>query len=188
MEKNALRDDFKAEFEDEKMKMIMETPPNDQGRIMVDGNKINERMKPLAEEHRLKFQDRANRLDRAYKRETKRQEQAGETFSRITPTSSLIYLATNLTQTGKVQRSNYLQTGDRYYDMLDTVLFSKIDDYATNRMYTTSDIVQITQPPPLATDTLVETLRQSVVDVLLLCFFAVVLTTVAFLKFFRLDI
>ena len=188
MEKNALRDDFKAEFENQKMKMIMGIPPDDQGRIMVDGNKINELMKPLAEEHRLKFQDHTNRLDRAYKRETKRQEQAGETFSRITPTSSLIYLATNLTQTGKVQRSNYLQTGDRYYDMLDTVLFSKIDDYATHRTYITTDIVQIIQPPPLETDTLVETLRQSVVDVLLLCFFAVVLTTVAFLKFFRLDI
>lgn len=188
MEKKALRDDSKAELEKEKMKMIMEIPPDDQGRVMVDGNKINELMKPLAEEHRLKIQDHANRLDRAYKRETKRQEQVGETFSRITPTSSLIYLATNLTQTGKVQRSNYLQTGDRYYDMLHTDLFSKIDDYAAHRMYTSTDIVQITQPPPLKTDTLVETLRQSVVDVLLLCFFAVVLTTVAFLKFFRLDI
>ncbi|MXZ00584.1 ABC transporter permease subunit, partial [Candidatus Poribacteria bacterium] len=167
MEKKALRDDSKAELEKEKMKMIMEIPPDDQGRVMVDGNKINELMKPLAEEHRLKIQDHANRLDRAYKRETKRQEQVGETFSRITPTSSLIYLATNLTQTGKVQRSNYLQTGDRYYDMLHTDLFSKIDDYAAHRMYTSTDIVQITQPPPLKTDTLVETLRQSVVDVLL---------------------
>ncbi len=188
MEKNALRDDSKAELEKEKMKLIMEIPPDDQGRIMVNGNKMNELMKPLAEEHRLRFQDHANRLDRDYERETKRQEQAGETLSRITPTSSLIYLATNLTQTGQVQRSNYLQTGDRYYDMLHTVLFSKIDDYATNRTYTTTDIVKIIQPPPLGTDTLVETLRQSVVDVLLLCFFAVVLTTVAFLKFFRLDI
>ena len=189
MEKKALRDDSKAELEKQKMKMMMETPPDNQGRVIVDGNKINERMKPLAEEHRLKFQDRANKLDRAYKRETKRQEQAGETFSRITPTSSLIYLATNLTQTGKGQRSNYLQTGDRYYDMLHTDLFSKIEDYAAHRTYNLkTDIVQITQPPPLETDTLVETLRQSVVDVLLLCFFAVVLTTVAFLKFFRLDI
>ena len=32
-----------------------------------------------------------------------------------------------------------------------------------------------------------ETFRQSMVDVLLLCFFAVVLTTLAFLKFFRSD-
>ena len=189
MEKKALRDDLKAELEKQKMKHIMEIPPNDQGRIIVSGNKLNELIKPIAEEHRLKFQDHVNRLDRDYKRETKRQEQVGETLSRITPTSSLIYLATSLAQTGKAQRSNYLQTGDRYYDMLHANLFSKIDDYATNRMYNlATDIVKITQPPSLETDTLGETLRQSVVDVLLLCFFAVVLTTVAFLKFFRLDI
>ena len=50
------------------------------------------------------------------------------------------------------------------------------------------DTVQITQPPRLETATLGETFRQSAVDVLLLCFFAVALTTVAFLKFFRSDI
>ena len=189
MEKKALRDDLKAELKNQEMKMIMEIPPDDQGRIMISGNKLNELMKPIEEEHRLKFQDHANRLDRAYKREVKRQEQAGETLTRITPTASLIYLATSLTQTGQAQRSNYLQTGDRYYDMLNTDLFSKIDDYAANRSYNLStDIVQITQPPPLETDTLVETFRQSAVDVLLLCFFAVTLTIVAFLKFFRLDI
>ena len=189
MEKKAVRDDLKAELKKQEMKMIMEIPPDDQGRIIVTGDKLSEFMKPIEEEHRLKFQDHVNRLDRDYKRETKRQEQAGETLSRITPTSSLIYLATNLTQTGKAQRSNYLQTGDRYYDMLDTDLFSKIEDYAANRMYNpATDIVQITQPPPLATTTLGETFRQSAVDVLLLCFFAVTLTIVAFLKFFRLDI
>ncbi len=189
MERKALRDDLEAERKKREMKLIMEIPPDDQGRIMVTGDKLSELMKPIEEEHRLKFQDHANRLDRDYKRETKRQEQVGETLSRITPTSSLIYLATSITQTGKSQRSNYLQTGDRYYDMLHTDLFSKIDDHATNRMYNpATDIVKITQPPPLETDTLAETLRQSVVDVLLLCFFAVVLTTVAFLKFFRSDI
>ena len=189
MEKKALRDDLKADLEKQKMKLIREIPPDDQGRIIVTGEKMSELMKPVEEEHRLKFQDHVNRLDQDYKRETKRQEQAGEMLSRITPTSSLIYLATSLTQTGKIQRSNYLQTGDRYYDMLYTDLFSKIDDYAARRVYNpATDIVTITQPPPLETDTLAETLRQSVVDVLLLCFFAVVLTTVSFLKFFRLDI
>ena len=189
MEKKVLREDFKAELEAQKMKLIMEIPPDDQGRIIVSGNQINEFMKPIEEEHRLKLQDHVNRLDRDYKRETKRQEQTGETLSRITPTSSLIYLATSLTQTGKGQRSNYLQTGDRYYDMLDTTLFSKIEDYAANRMYNPmTDIVTITQPPPLETDTLGETFRQSAVDLLLLCFFAVMVTIVAFLKFFRLDI
>ena len=189
MEKKTLRDDFKAEFEKQKMKLLMDLPPDDQGRVIVTGEQMNELIKPVEEEHRLKFQDHVTKLDQDYKRETKRQEQAGETLSRITPTSSLIYLATSLTQTGKAQRNNYLQTGDRYYDMLHTDLFSKIDDYATKRVYNpATDIVKITQPPPLEIDTLAETFRQSAVDVLLLCFFAVTLTIVAFLKFFRLDI
>ena len=42
--------------------------------------------------------------------------------------------------------------------------------------------------PDMAETPLSETLRHSMVDLLLLCFLAVVLTTVAFLKFFRSDI
>ena len=142
-------------------------------------------MKPLEEEYRSRFQNYANKLDRSYKRETERQEQVGQMLSRITPTSSLIYITTNLTQTGKGKRSTYFQTGERYYEMLHTDLFSKIIDYTHSRQY---NPVKITQPPSVETTALGETLRQSAVDVMLLCFFAVVLTTVAFLKFFRSDI
>ncbi len=192
MEKTAMRDDFNAVIDKEKWRIIMEEiPPEEDGSIIVrgeNGKKVDERVKFLEEEYRLKFQDHANKLDRDYKRETERQEQLGETLSRITPTSSLIYLATNLTQTGKGTRSTYFQTGDRYYDMLHANMFSKIIDHITARVFTSEDTVTITQPPPLETITLGETLRQSAVDVLLLCFFAVVLTTVAFLKFFRSDI
>ena len=192
MEKTAMRDDFNAAIDKEKWRIILEEiPPEEDGSIIVggeNGKKVDERVKFLEEEYRLKFQDHANKLDRDYKRETERQEQLGETLSRITPTSSLIYLATNLTQTGKGTRSTYFQTGDRYYDMLHTDMFSKIIDHITARVFTSEDTVKITQPPPLEIITLGETLRQSAVDVLLLCFFAVVLTTVAFLKFFRSDI
>ena len=197
MEKKAIRDNFDVALQAEKMKIIMETPAEEMSaaghvaRVIAGDvlNEVDERMKPLEEEYRQKFQEQADKLDRDYKRETARQEQVGETLSRITPTSSLIYLATNLTQTGKRKRSNYFQAGERYYDMLDEDLFSKIVDHASFRMYNpATDIVKITQPPPLATTTLGETFRQSAVDVLLLCFFGVVLTTVAFLKFFRLDI
>ena len=197
MEKKAIRDNFDAALQAEKMKIIMETPAEEMSaaghvaRVIAGDvlNEVDERMKPLEEEYRQKFQEQADKLDRDYKRETARQEQVGETLSRITPTSSLIYLATNLTQTGKRKRSNYFQAGERYYDMLDEDLFSKIVDHASFRMYNpATDIVKITQPPPLATIALGETFRQSAVDVLLLFFFAVTLTTVAFLKFFRLDI
>ena len=188
MEKTAMRDDFNAALEEEKQKMIMEVPPDEKGRRSIGGEiakKINERMKPLEEEYRSRFQNHSNKLDRNHKRETERQEQVGQMLSRLTPTSSLIYLTTNLTQTGKGKRSTYFQTGDRYYEMLYTDLFSKIIDHAYSRQ---SRRVKITQPPSLEITTLGETLRQSMVDVLLLCFFAVVLTTVAFLKFFRSDI
>ena len=106
-------------------------------------------------------------------------------LSRFTPTSSLIYLTTNLTQTGKGKRNTYFQRGDHYYEMLYTDLFSKIIDYTSNRH---DRPIKITQPPSLEITTLGETLRQSAVDVMLLCFFAVILTTVAFLKFFRSDV
>ena len=191
MEKTAMRDNFDAELKDQKMKFFMEVPPDEDGarRIGPDTQKkIDERMKPLEEEHRLKFQNQANKLDRDYKRETERQEQMGEMLSRITPTSSLIYLTTNLTQTGKAERRNYFQTGDRYYEMLHTDFFTKISDHISHKVFRPEDNVKITQPPRLATTTLREIFSQSVIDVLLLCFFAVVLTTVAFLKFFRSDI
>ena len=191
MEKTAMRDDFNAVIDKEKWKLINEIPPDEDGAIRVSGEnqkKVDGRVKLLEAEYQLKFQNHANKLDRDYKRETERQEQLGQTLSRITPTSSLIYLATNLTQTGKGTRSTYFQTGDRYYEMLHTDMFSKIIDHITARVFTSADTVTITQPPPLETITLGETLRQSAVDVLLLCFFAVVLTTVAFLKFFRSDI
>ncbi|MYF99447.1 ABC transporter permease [Candidatus Poribacteria bacterium] len=188
MEKTAMRDDFNAVVDKEMWKFVNESPPDEDGARIVSGEKIYEHVKPLEEEYRSKFQDYADKLDRDYKRETERQEQLGETLSRITPTSSFIYLATNLTQTGKGTRSTYFQTGDRYYDMLHTDIFSKIIDHVTTRVFTSEDTVKITQPPPLETITLGETLRQSMIDVLLLCFFAVVLTTVAFLKFFRSDI
>ena len=94
----------------------------------------------------------------------------------------------SLTQTGKTKRNNYFQAGDRYYDALDEDLFSKVVDHISMRTMTSEDTVQITQPPRLETATLGETFRQSAVDVLLLCFFVVALTTVAFLKFFRSDI
>ena len=130
-----------------------------------------------------------DKIDRNYQREKKRQEQVGETISRITPTSSLTYLATNLTQTGKRKRNDYFQAGERYYDALHTDVFSKIVDHAEVRTFHPErDIVKIRQPSSLDTPTLGETFRQSAVDVLLLCFFAVMLTTVAFLKFFRSDI
>ena len=192
MEKTAMRDNFDAELSEIKKKIVMETPADERGMRVIAGevlNEVDERMKPFEEEYRRKFQDHVNKLDRNYKRETERQEQVGETLSRITPTSSLIYLATNLTQTGKRKRSNYFQASERYYNELYRDLFSKIVDHASARMWNpATDIVKITQPPSLETITLGETFRQSAVDVLLLCFFAVALTTIAFLKFFRLDI
>ena len=159
--------------------------------------KLDKLRGPIEEEFRQKFQNQANQIDMEYRREKERQEQVGETFSRITPTSSLIYLVMNLTQTGKLKRNIYFQTGDRYYAQLHDEYFSNISDDALAQILQLADRMNPSSksetekipPPPHLTDIpLADTLEHSVLDVLLLCFFAVVLTTVAFLKFFRSDI
>ncbi len=186
LEKTALRENFNAELEEKKTEIHKELWKD---RRQPPYEEVDERMKPLEEEFRQKFKEHTDKIDRNYQREKKHQEQVGETLSRITPTSSLTYLATNLTQTGKRKRNDYFQAGERYYDALHTDVFNKIIDHANVRTFHPErDIVKIRQPSSLETPTLGETFRQSAVDVLLLCFFAVMLTTVAFLKFFRSDI
>jgi len=192
LEKTALRENFNAELEEKKEEIYKEVwkgRPRTYEEQFPVGDEVDKQMKPLEEEFRQKFREHTDEIDRNYQREKKHQEQVGETLSRITPTSSLTYLATNLTQTGKRKRNAYFQAGERYYDALHTDVFSKIVDHVNTRMFHPErDIVKIRQPSSLETPTLGETLRQSMVDVLLLFFFAVMLTTVAFLKFFRSDI
>ena len=195
LEKTAIRENFNADLEAQKAKLHQEAwKRRDQSltssmeMYMELGKEVDKQMKPLETEYRQKFVERADEIDRNYQREKARQEQIGETLSRITPTSSLIYLATNLTQTGKVKRGNYLQASERYYDALYADLFSQIVDHVSTRSQHPDDIVTITQPPAIDIPSLGETLTHSLADVLLLCFFGVVLTTVAFLKFFRSDL
>lgn len=197
LEKTALRENFNAELEEKKKKIHEEfwkdrqQPSFDEqiAKSLAGGiSEVDKEVQPVEEEFRQKFKESADEIDRRYKQDKARQESVGEMLSRISPTSSLIYVATNLTQTGKTKRNNYFQAGDRYYDTLDTDWFSKVVDHISMRVMTSEDIVKIPQPPRLETTTLGETFRQSAVDILLLCFFAVALTTVAFLKFFRSDI
>ena len=147
--------------------------------------KMNEKMRPLEEAARLKYRDLATQLDRRYERERKRQDKIGTNFSRITPTSSFIFLATDATQTGQVKRDTYFQTGTRYYEVLDAEMFSKMSDAA---LIETEEISSPPAPPPLAELTLEELLQYAALDLLLLCFFIGGFTSVAFLKFFRSDI
>ena len=192
LEKTALRENFNTELEEKKREIYKEAwkgrPRSFEEQFPV-GDEVDEQMKPLEDESRQKFKAHTDEIDRNYQREKKHQEQIGETLSRITPTSSLTYLATNLTQTGKRKRNAYFQAGERYYDALHTDVFNKIVDHVNTRTFHPErDVVKIRQPSSLETPTLGETFRQSAVDVMLLCFFAVVLTTVAFLKFFRSDV
>lgn len=192
MEKAAIRNDFNTELEKKRMEIMhAEVPIGAPGTTYIVGElaeKINESMKPFEEEYRLKFRNLSDKIDRSYQRKTEQQERVGETLSRISPISSLIYLATNITQTGKLKKSSYFQMAEHYYDVLDTDLFSKISDQTFGRSRTLPDNGKILPPPELEDTTLAKTFHQSVVDVLMLIFFAVVLTTGAFLKFFRSDI
>ena len=98
----------------------------------------------------------------------------------------------NLAQTGKIKRNTYFQTGTRYYVQLEEEYFSEItdDDFATMARFVSgkAEPKKIAPPPDMTETTLSEIFRHSAVDLLLLCFLAVVLTTIAFLKFFRSDI
>ena len=191
MEKTAIRNNLNAEKEQVLGKKITETLGTSFN-LNETLPKIKELREPIDAEYQQKFQEQVNKLEREYQREKKRQESVGETFSRITPTSSLIYLAMNLAETGKIKRNTYFQAGNRYYIQLEEEYFSEItdDDFATMARFISgkAEPKKIAPPPDMTETSLSETLRHSVVDLLLLCFLSVVLTTVAFLKFFRLDI
>ena len=148
-------------------------------------NKMNTELAPLEETARLKYRNLAAKLDRRYQQERKRQDEIGINFSRITPTSSFIFLATDATQTGQVKRNTYFQTGNRYYEMLDAEMFSKMSEAA---LIETQEIPSPMPPPPIAELRLQETFHHAAVDLLLLCCFAAGLITIAFLKFFRSDV
>ncbi len=205
MEKTALRNDLLKEKQEKINKKILESLGVGQFTVTADVQRKLARLRvPIEEEYRQKFQNQADKIDREYQRQQNRQEQIGEMLSLITPTSPLIYLAMNLTQTGKLKRDLYFQMGNRYYDQLNQDYFKDISDDALAQMQHLSDRAiarmnpsaasskseaeEIFPAPDLRESSLAETLGHSLLDVLLLCFFAVVLTTVAFLKFFRLDI
>ena len=200
MEKNALRNNLTKDKE-EKLAIKMNETMGFGGSVSISLNdpetqkKLDGLRGPIEEEFRLAFQNQTDKIDRDYQREKDRQEHVGETLSRIAPTSSLTYIAMNLTQTGKLKRELYFQTGERYYNQLDDSYFSGISDdtlgqfmQMINQMDDSSESEEILPPPTLTEPALSDTLRRSAADISLLCLFALAFTTVAFLKFFRSDI
>ena len=102
-EKTALRNNLTKEKEERFKKKINETLGMNFQITPEVRKKLDEIRKPINEEFRLKFQNQANKIAREYQREKERQEYIGEMFSRLVPTSSLIYSVINLTQTGKLK-------------------------------------------------------------------------------------
>ena len=196
MEKTAIRNNLAKEKQERLTKKILETFGTKLAITPETQKTLDEIRKPINEEFRLKFQNQANKIDKEYQREKDRQEHIGEMLSRLVPTSSLIYSAINLTQTGKLKRDLYFQTGERYYKQLDDSYFSEISDDAMaqvqqimdRQMNNLSESEEIPPSPTLTEPDLSETMRRSVVDVFLLGFFALAFTVVAFLKFSRSDI
>ena len=196
MEKTALRNNLAKEKQEKLNKKIFENFGTNLAITPEMQKRLDKIRKPINEESRLKFQNQANKIDNGYQREKDRQEHIGEMLSRLVPTSSLIYSAINLTQTGKLKRDLYFQTGERYYKQLDDSYFSGISDDVMAQVIqimerqrnNISDSDEIPPPPPLTESALWDTLRRSAVDVCLLGFFALAFTAVAFLKFFRSDI
>ncbi|MDE0322425.1 MAG: ABC transporter permease [Candidatus Poribacteria bacterium] len=202
MEKNVLRNNLTKDKEEKIGEKMLQTMAVG-GRVNLTLNdpgtqqRLDDLRKPIEEQFRAAFQDQADKIDRDYQRERDRQEHVGETLSRIAPTSSLTYSAMNLTQTGKLKRERYFETGENYYSQLDDAYFSEISDDAlsqflqiANRMNDSSEseTEKIPPPPVLTEPSLSEALRRSAADVFLLVFFALAFTAIAFLKFFRSDI
>ena len=197
MEKSTLRNNLAKDKDDKINKKMMEdmggSPALNPQEIMT---KMDEIRKPIEAEFRRNFEDQVDKIDREYQRQKNRQEQVGEMLSRLTPTASLTYFAMNLTQTGKLKRDAYFQTGERYYNQLNDVYFSQISDDPYAQMLQvafraagdTSKLSDIPPPPPLKESSVSDTLRRSAADLCLLALFAVAFTTLAFLKFFRSDI
>ena len=200
MEKTALRNNLTKDRDEKIWKKMTEAFAGNEGEgihIRSDDERIDKLKKPINEEFRLAFQNQVGKIDRDYQREKARQEHVGETLSRIAPISSLTYVTINLTQTGKLKRDGYFQTGERYYSQVDDSYFSEVSDDVLGQIMqlatrmndsSESETDEIPLPPTLTEPTLSDTLRRSAVDVLLLGFFAVAFTTIAFLKFFRSDI
>ena len=204
MEKTALRNNLSKDRDEKINEKMTETFAGNEGIVFrSDDTAFQERMdklkKPIEEEFRLAFQNQTDKIDRGYQREKGRQEHVGETLSRIAPTSSLIYIAINLTQTGKLKRDSYFQTGEQYHSQLDDSYFSEVSDSGDALVQimqlasqindsSESETDKILPPPTLTEPSLSDTLRRSAVDVFLLGFFAVAFTAIAFLKFFRSDI
>ena len=201
MEKTALRNNLMKDRDEKIWKKMAEAFAGSAGsnavHIDTGDERIDKLKKPINEEFRLAFQNQVGKIDRDYQREKERQEQVGETLSRIAPISSLTYVAINLTQTGKLKRDGYFQTGERYYSQVDDTYFSEVSDDAMGQIMqiaarlndsSESETDKIPPPPTLTEPTLSDTLRRSAVDVFLLGFFAIAFTAIAFLKFFRSDI
>ena len=202
MEKTVLRNNLSKDKDEKINEKMAEAFAGNEGIVIrSDDPTFQEKMdtlkKPIEEEFRLAFQNQTDKIDRDYQREKDRQEHVGETLSRIAPTSSLSYIAINLTQTGKLKRDLYFQAGERYYSQLNDSYFSEISDDAlaqimrlASRLNTPSEseTEKIPPPPTLTEPSLSDTLRRSAIDVFLLGFFAIAFTAVAFLKFFRSDI
>ena len=201
MEKTALRNNLMKDRDEKIWKKMAEAFADSAGsnavHIDTGDERIDKLKKPINEEFRLAFQNQVGKIDRDYQREKERQEHVGETLSRIAPISSLTYVAINLTQTGKLKRDGYFQTGERYYSQVDDTYFSEVSDDAMGQIMqiaarlndsSESETDKIPPPPTLTEPSLSDTLRRSAVDVCLLGFFAVAFTTIAFLKFFRSDI
>ena len=196
MEKTAVRNNLNVEKNEKITKKIFETTG---GRIEIglEGkDNLQELREPINKEYRLKFESQVNQIDRAYQREKARQEFVGQNLSRISPASSLTFLVMNFTQTGKLKRDAYFRSGESYFVQLNSDYFRDISDdpfaqiaQVAARMNTSKPSEgKIPDPPELTVVSLAETLEHSIVDVMILCFFVVMLTTIAFLKFFRSDI
>ncbi len=202
MQKTTLRNNLTSDKEDKISKRMIETMAVE-GRVdltlsdQTTQRSLDALRKPIEEEFRMNFQNQSAKIDREYQREKDRQERVGEMLSRVSPISSLTYIAIDLMQTGKLKRDRYFQNGERYHEQLEHTYFRDFSDGEFTQLLqlaarmdsgNKSERHEILPPPTLTEPSIFTIVLRSAADISLLVFFSVGFITLAFLKFFRSDI
>ncbi len=153
--------------------------------------------KPLFEEYEQRFVQEMKRIDDEHRRKKLRQEQLGMVLSRISPSSCFSYVMSNLANTGELEKQSYFSATERYREDMNREVFSKTRTDKVKRgtyIYRFGEKDEdFPEPeeyprPSLRTPSLSESLKSSLLDILLLVLFNILCTISSHVSFLRYDV
>ena len=137
------------------------------------------------------------KIDDEHHREKRRQEQLGMVLSRISPSSCFSYVMSNLANTGELEKQFYFSTMERYREEMNREVFSKAwkDEMQIGTMTygfggRDEDFPKPEQypRPSLRTPNLSESLKWSLLDLLLLALFNILFSISSYAAFLKYDV